>query len=91
MTAADDLRIIAEMADEIEQRGHSLMFPALLLRRVTTEHGKRIARLIAEMSVQLLNATYALKSIGAKHEKEVGGLRDEMQRMTDQVLEAERR
>jgi hypothetical protein len=91
MTAADDLRIIAEMAEEIDKRGHSLFFTASLLRRVTTEHGKRVVKLIADMSVRLLDAKWKLGSIVTEHEKEISGLRDEMQRMTDALLEAEKR
>jgi hypothetical protein len=83
MTAVDDLRILHEMAEEIATyRFVSLPRSGSILK---TKRGQYVGRILEDVARNALDARYEKQRLKAT----IDGLRDEMQRMTDQMLEME--
>lgn len=85
MTAVNDLRILTEMADEIE-RGGFVSLPMSLVRCISTQHGKATAKAL----VDAVRAVYAAKNEVNVLRDEVEHLRNDMDRASEEILRLER-
>jgi hypothetical protein len=85
MSAVDDLRILWDMADEINRYGWTQL-PSSLRGHIKTKRGQHVA-LVLEQTAQRLMASGHRE---AALQRQVDGLRNEMQRFTDQMLEMEK-
>jgi hypothetical protein len=79
-----DLRILAEMADEIEKYGWCQL-PGSLRSLVRTSRGKAVGMLLENLSHKLMFSQFARGEEPSKLNKEIDGLRNEMQTLTDLV------
>lgn len=83
MSAQDDLATLAGMAEEIGRHGRVALGSTQYL---TTERGRHVATLMLTLSTTLLEE----RSLAAWAREEAarveGGLRDDVQRLTDELL-----
>jgi hypothetical protein len=77
-----DLRILAEMADEIEKYGWCQL-PGSLRALIKTKRGKAVGFRMESLARNLLDTIYASAEKVEKLNKEIDGLRNEMQTLTD--------
>lgn len=80
-----DLRILAEMADEIDKYG-TTQLPASLRSHVQTERGKNVAKTLETVAHKLLDEKFHHRMNVERLQREIDGLRNEMQVMTDASL-----
>lgn len=85
-----DPRILAEMAEEIDSRGCTAL-PGALRALVRTERGKATATTLERVSRELVNEQHARAEERTKLRREIDGLRDTVQTMTDAALADARR
>jgi hypothetical protein len=77
-----DLRILAEMADEIREHGYCGL-PGSLRALIKTKRGKDVGTLLEKLALELLHAKFAHENKIRALDREINGLRNEMQIMTD--------
>jgi FtsZ-binding cell division protein ZapB len=90
MQSVEDLRILAEMADEIQKYGCPGL-PGSLRSLIRTERGKNVGAVLEKLSRDLLILKYQYKEEVEKLRNKNDDLRDEMQLVTDRLeaLESE--
>jgi hypothetical protein len=90
MQSVEDLRMLAEMADEIQKCGCTGL-PGSLRRLIRTERGKSVGAILENLSHDLLILKYQYKEEVEKLRNKNNDLRDEMQLVTDRLeaLESE--
>lgn len=86
--SATDLRIIAEMAEEIDARGMTAL-PGSLRRFVRTARGQHVAATLERVARELVMERHANSEELARLHREIDGLRSTVEKMTDAALTAE--
>lgn len=83
MTAVDDLRFLAEVADEIAEHGVHV----LSNWRPSSKRGARVFGALWSLSLELSEAKRKLEQQTERHKQIEKGLRDDIEWMTDKLLE----
>jgi hypothetical protein len=81
----EDLRILAEMADEIAADGCTAL-PGALRSYLKTARGRLVGELLERLAVQRYLAAQAYMETVARLTREVDGLRNENQALTDSIV-----
>ena len=88
MTAVNDLRLLAEMAEEIEQTGYTGLPGGLGLRRLlTTQNGKLVGKSLENIAGKLLGEKDQHARNVAKLQRVIDGLRSELDQATASIAE----
>ncbi len=82
--SVSDLRLLDEIAIEIEKHKYGDLFGALE-RAIKTQRAKHVAKLLKSLAVTLMDEKYWHKFNKDKFEKEINALRDENQQLTNLV------
>ena len=86
-SSVGDLRILADMVDEITQYGYVQLPGMLGLRRfLRTKRGQLVGKVLDELSVDFVRGKLAWAAEREKLVEEINGLRNEMQSLTDASL-----
>lgn len=85
MSSVDDIRILAEMAEEIDDRGFTAL-PGSLRSCIKGKRAIKVAETLERVSVGLLSEKHGHADQIDRLMKEIDGLRNEMQSLTDSTL-----
>jgi hypothetical protein len=85
--SSDDLRILDEMASEIEENNCTGLRGALRCN-LKTKRARRVGRVLETTAMYLLTSNYELKEVRDHLLLVIEGLRTDNQRLTDALLEA---
>ena len=85
-----DLRILAEMADEIEKYGFTQL-PGSLRSLVKTQRGRAVAKVLESVAGKALEWKFTASRIEDQLTKAIDGLRNENQNLTELVENLEDR
>jgi hypothetical protein len=91
MQSVEDLRILAEMADEIQKYGVPAL-PGSLRSLIKTQRGQQVGQVLDKLSKELSIIKWQYKEEIEKLTNKNNDLRDEMQLVTDRLekLESDR-
>jgi hypothetical protein len=85
--SSDDMRILDEMASEIEENNCTGL-PGALRSYLKTKRARRVGRVLETTAMYLLTSNHELKEVRDHLLLVIEGLRTDNQRLTDALLEA---
>jgi hypothetical protein len=79
-----DLRLLDEIADEILKHGYTGL-PGALRSYIKTKRAQKVASLLESQALGIINLKEALKSLSSKTDLEINGLRDTIEKLTNDL------